>query len=873
MEPTEPAALFDAVFAALSEMGRHAPLLFVVEDVHWADQSTRELLTFLFTRRFAAPVVVLASYRSDDLHRGHPLRPSLNEWGRLPAITRVQLGPLEEHEMRLLIEALHPAPMPEPAVQQLVARGEGNPFFIEELVAAAESGGGRLPTDLAELMLARLDRLDEDSRLAVRAVSVVGRRAAHGLLAGGSGLDEAALDRALRAAVEANVLVAAGSDGYAFRHALLAEAVYQDLLPGERTRLHAAYAKALASREVAGTAAELARHARASYDLVTAANASVTAGDEAMAVGGPDEAARHYELALELVADTDVAAAVQAARGSFDQIDLAVRASMAAAAAGHPFRAIALAEDQLGALPAEATPIDRARLLHALASVALITDSKVDVLAVTTEATRLVTADAPGPLRAAVLAVHARANADRARDEEATMWAREALHLAVELDLVAVAADAATTLASLGERAGDPAAAEASLMHAVARARSANEVTAELRGLFNLGSIYYEQGQLSRALEIFRESWQRAKQAGRPWAPYGLESRAMAAVVAQVSGDWQLAAETIDVSGETPPDLAEALLAAAGLAVAAGRGDAGAVELLPALRQWWHRDGFIAILGGAGFIDLLAETRDVTAAEGIHDEIVASVTTLWHRPDFQARIRLGALLLGQFASATAHAGAAEREQLARRGDELARVTRDVAAGGLGCGRRRGPESEAWVARLEAEHARLRWLTGVDPPDEDALVDVWHRAVDGFGRFGHVYETARSQARLAAVLRATGDSARASEQISSAREVARRLGAEPLLRELRGLGGDDRPPPRPSPARRNVPLTAREGEVLALIAEGRSNREIGLQLFISPKTVSVHVSNILAKLDAAGRTEAVAVARRAGLLGEGGGSSK
>ena len=248
MEPTEPAALFDAVFAALSEMGRLAPLLFVVEDVHWADQSTRELLTFLFTRRFAAPVVVLASYRSDDLHRGHPLRPTLNEWGRLPAITRLQLGPLGDHEMRLLIEALHPAPMPEPAVQQLVARGEGNPFFIEELVAAAESGGGRLPTDLADLMLARLDRLDDDSRLAVRAVSVVGRRAAHGLLARGSGLDEPALDRALRAAVEANVLVAAGSDGYAFRHALLAEAVYQDLLPGERIRLHAAYARALASR-------------------------------------------------------------------------------------------------------------------------------------------------------------------------------------------------------------------------------------------------------------------------------------------------------------------------------------------------------------------------------------------------------------------------------------------------------------------------------------------------------------------------------------------------------------------------------------------------------------------------------------------------
>ncbi len=770
--------------------------------------------------------------------------------------------------MRLLIEALHPTPLPEPEVQQLVERGEGNPFFIEELVAAAESGGGRLPTDLADLMLVRLDRLEDDSRLAVRAVSVVGRRAAHGLLARGSGLDEASLDRALRAAVEANVLVAAGSDGYAFRHALLAEAVYQDLLPGERTRLHAAYAEALASREVAGTAAELARHARASHDLVTAASASMTAGDEAMAVGGPDEAARHYELTLELVADADVARAVRATDGSFDRVDLAVRATMAAAAAGHPFRAIALAEDQLEALAAEATPLERARLLHALATVALITDSKVDVLALTTEATRLVTADPGGALSAAVLSVHARANADRARDEEAVRWAGEALRLATELDLADVAADAATTLARLGERSGDPAAAEASLIQAVTRARAANEVTAELRGLFNLGSLCYEQGQLPRALEVFRESWQRAKQAGRPWAPYGLESRTMAAVVAQVAGNWQLAAETVDVSGESPPDLAAAALVAAGLAVAAGRGDSSALELLPGLRPWWHRDGLVAILSGTAFIDLLADPGDVKAAVSIHDEVVAIVAALWHRPDFQARIRLGALLLGQLASAAAHAGTGERGDLARRGDELARVTLEVAERGLASGRRRGPESEAWVARVAAEHARLRWLSGVDPPAEGVLLDLWRRAVDSFGHFGHVYETARSRARLAAVLRAAGDTAQASEQLAAAREVARQLGAEPLLRELRALGGEERSAPRPSPARRHVPLTPREEEVLGLVAEGRSNREIGLQLFISAKTVSVHVSNILSKLDAAGRTEAVAVARRAGLLGEG-----
>ncbi len=339
----------------------------------------------------------------------------------------------------------------------------------------------------------------------------------------------------------------------------------------------------------------------------------------------------------------------------------------------------------------------------------------------------------------------------------------------------------------------------------------------------------------------------------------------MAAVVAQVTGDWELALETVDVSGESPPDLAEAVLMAAGLAVSAGRGESGAVELLARLRPWWQRDGLLAVLSGAAFIDLLALHGDVGAAEAIHEEVVASVAALWHRPDFQARIRLGALLLGQLGSAAAHAGVAERADLVQRGEALAAVVAEVAAGGVAGGRRRGPEGEAWVARASAEHARLKWLAGVDPPPEAELLHLWNEAVAKFARFGHVYETARSRARLGAVLRATGDTASATEQIACSRRVARRLGAEPLLAELGALGGAGAPPTRSSASRRDVPLTAREGEVLALVADGRSNREIGLQLFISAKTVSVHVSNILAKLDASGRTEAVALARRRGLL--------
>jgi DNA-binding CsgD family transcriptional regulator/tetratricopeptide (TPR) repeat protein len=870
-EPTEPAALFDSVSAALTELGRNSPLLLVVEDVHWADRSTRELLTFLFTRQIRSPVAVIASYRSDELHRSHPVRPTLTEWARLTTVTRLELGPLDDLEMRTLIEALHPEPLPEGEVQHLVERAEGNPFFIEELLAATESGGGRLPANLADLMLVRLDHLGDETRLAVRAVSVVGRRAAHDLLSRGSGLDEAVLDRALREAVEANILVTAGDDGYAFRHALLAEAVYQDLLPGERVRLHAAYARALSSHEVAGTAAELARHARASHDLVTAVTASIQAGDEAMAVGGPDEAARHYELALELLADRDVAAAVAVAGGGLDRVGLAVRASAATAAAGHLFRAIALAEDQLGALPDDASPLDRARLLNALVSVALVTDSKLDILALTTEAIRLVSSEPPGALHAEVFAAHARANADRARDDEAVRWAGEALNMAGKLGLPDVAADAATTLARLDKRAGDPDAAEAALIQAVAHARSASEVTAELRGLLNLGGLYYELGRLPEALKVYGETWQRAKEAGRPWAPYGLDARAMTAIVAHVTGDWQLAVDTLDVSGESPPGFAEALLGAIGLEVAAGRGDSSALDLAPRLRPWWQRDGLITIISGAGIIDLLGQRGEVAEARAVHDEVVVSAAELWRNMEFQARIRLGALLLGQLASAAANAGLAERAELTRWGDEVAAAVRNrpVRRPGRGrrslSGRRLGPESDAWLARVTAEHGRLRWLAGVDPPPVEELLRSWRAAVMGFERFGHVYETARSRVRLAAVLRATGKVAEAGEQMATARAVAMRLGAEPLLAELRSLGTTERASPRASVSRPHLPLTPREGEVLALVAAGRSNREIALQLFISAKTVSVHVSNILAKLDAAGRTEAVAIARRRGLL--------
>jgi DNA-binding CsgD family transcriptional regulator/tetratricopeptide (TPR) repeat protein len=862
--PTDRSALFDAVHGALTQLSNEAPLLFIIEDVHWADQSTRDLMRVLFTRQFSSPIAILATYRSDDLHRRHPLRAALAEWVRLPTVSRLQLGKLSNAEARQLVRQLHPGSLPESDLQHILARAEGNPFFIEELVAATEVSDGALPADLADLLLVRLEQLGDDGRLVVRAASVAGRRVSHSLLAQGTDLDAAELEAALRAAVEGNILVALGADSYAFRHALLAEAIYQDLLPGERVRLHAKYAKALATHRAEGSAAELSRHARASHDLVTATRASVDAGDEAMAVGGPEEAIRHYELALELLSDPGVAAGVYIdsdARDHLDRVDLVLRASAAAAAAGHMLRAVALAEDQLRALPADAPTQDRVRLIYAVAVSALIMDTKIDVLALTTEAVRLLADEPTSTIRAHILNVHARATADRSRDDEAARWAGEALSMARELRLAAVATDATLLLAKLDERAGDPCAAETAIANAIEEAALAGEPLAELRGVYNLASLHYGQGRLTQARELFDRGAQLACANGRQWAPYGLEAVVFGALVTHVSGDWPAAARLVDITGQSPPELAEALFGAVAMEIAAGRGDVGALSALPRLRSLWHLDGLAVITSGGAAIELYGQTGDIDAAQAIHDDVVSTVNAMWQRMEFQARVRLAALLLGQLASAAASATVAGREDLARRGEELSAKALKIAA----LGRHTGPEGRAWTQRVMAEDARLRWLAGIDPPPEDTLIAAWREAVEAFEAFGHVYETARSRARLAAVLYAAGHPAEAKAEADLARTAATSLGAQPLLDEIRGFTAGEPAQGRAAKSREGEPLTAREHEVLTLVATGRSNREIAQQLFISAKTVSVHISNVLAKLDAASRTEAVAIARRLKLL--------
>lgn len=873
--------LFDAVTSALLALCVDKPLLVILEDAHWADRATRDLLGYLFSRLAGERrIALVVSYRSDDLHRRHPLRPTLAEWFRLPAVQRVHLDPLAAGSIRSLVHNLahtregakanrQPAGsgregnprsgakedtgLDEADVRDIIRRADGNAFFAEELVAARGQVGDarQLPWHLADLMLVRLDRLGDQAREVARVAAVAGRRVSHAQLASVMDLPGAVLDAALREAVDAHVLEpTAGGRGYVFRHALLAEAVYDDLLPGERVRIHAAYADALAKSD--GSAAELARHARASHDLSTAYEASIRAGDEAMALAAPQEAMQHYDAALELAASIPAAAEDSAA--------LVAATVEATVAAGHPYRAEKLAAAALAALPADASADSQARLRYALASAAILGEPGEQILAATTEAVQQVAAEPPTPFWARLAALHAQVLHIFGREEEAVRWARQALLAAEQVQAVDAESDARTTLVQLEVRASDPAAAIRLLDAAAEAARRSGDIDAELRSRTAIGGLCYELCDFDGARAAYDATLARALEAGRQWAFFGVNARVGAALVDFTIGDWERALHRVAHRADRAPAGASASLTATALRVRAARGEATVLEELVALRPYWERDGRIGIYAALAALEIYEQQGRPDEAIALIADLVETLGRVWQDPWFLARIELSARALGALVTAAGSAVGRERPQLAAGGAELIEAARTTAAKGLPSGREIGAEGQAWIARAEAEWVRLRWATGQDAPTAEELVERWRRAADAFD-FGNVFEHARTTARLAGVLKACGQTAEAAELAGHARAAARRLDAAPLLAEIRALGTAPAPRAADAPAA----LTEREREVLALLAEGRTNRQIAGQLYISVKTVSVHVSNILAKLGVGGRTEAAAIARRDGLL--------
>ncbi|HEX3492935.1 MAG TPA: AAA family ATPase, partial [Streptosporangiaceae bacterium] len=277
------ARLFEQMLTLFERLAATGPLVLIIEDAHWADRSTRDLLTYLIgNQQVMRGVHIVVTFRSDELHRGHPLRPLLAELGRIGWVQRLELPRLTRSEATAQIAAIL-ARDPEPAqADNVFRRSEGNPMFVEQLLCF----DGELPESLRDLVLANVQRLPDETRELMRVASAGGCRIGHQLLAAVSQAGEDDLLRALRPAVSGNVLLA-DEGGYQFRHALICEAMHDDLLPGEHSRLHARYAEAIsADAELVPTgraAIEVAHHWYSAHDvtwaLISAWEAAAQAGE------------------------------------------------------------------------------------------------------------------------------------------------------------------------------------------------------------------------------------------------------------------------------------------------------------------------------------------------------------------------------------------------------------------------------------------------------------------------------------------------------------------------------------------------------------------------------------------------------------------
>jgi DNA-binding NarL/FixJ family response regulator len=851
--------VFDAVRALLLSRAERSVVVMVLEDLHWADRATRDLVAFLARTLRSGRVLLVASYRSDELHRRHPLRPLLGELVRLPGVERLELAPFSPAELAEFLEAIPEVALPADQVERIYERSEGNPFYAEQLVAAGAGDALTvLPATLADVLLARIQALTGPAQELLRVAAVAGRRVPHRLLAQVVGWPEPELEEALRATLGAGVLmIDASTQTYAFRHALLQEAVYGDLLPSEQVRLHATYAALLAA-EPDGAAAELAYHCLASNDLPGALAASVRAADESAAVLAPTEVLRHLSGALKLWERVPNPAAVTGT----DQIDLTLRAAEAAAAAGDEHRAASLAQAAAEIADLAADPARAARAYERCGRYLLHAGHAEEALHAQARAVALVPSQPPTRLRGRVTAAMAQTLIDVGRPEEARDWCQEALAVARAVGSVDDEADALVTLGRIQHYA-DLANARSLYVAGRRRAAESGNLEIETRALEDLAWLDEELGNLAAAEAVFDEGTELAERTGIGWSQFGIRMRCGQCRVRYKAGAWD-ACERLAAAIPAPvTTTGAAQWAAAALPVEIGRGRASVDRRLRQLVALAgadpNRDVEVAGLEadhaiwrgdldrGRSAIQRGLAAADTFDAVEVPDRIA----------DLGWMYAKGLMVEAERAEQARVTGdAAALDDAVAVGEALLERARSAAEQASRGGLAHDVDLRGWHARAEAEWTRLQGHS--DPK-------AWQAAVEAYSH-AHVYAMARCQWRLAEALLTAGQREQATDAARAAYQTAVQLGAEPLRGALQTLARRGRldlgagVPTEPTLAG----LTRRELEVLRLLVEGRSNRQIAEQLFISGKTASVHVTRILAKLDVHSRRDAAARAQQLGL---------
>ncbi|WP_328540759.1 helix-turn-helix transcriptional regulator [Streptomyces sp. NBC_00344] len=873
------ARLFELTVRLLERITADRTVVLILEDLHWADASTRHLLSYLFRTLSRGRLVLVATYRADDIHRRHPLRPLLAELDRLRTVRRVELARFtrgEVHRQLTGILAAEPAPS---LSEEIFTRSDGNAFFVEELaVCSGSCAVSGISDSLRDLLLVRVEALPEDAQRVVRFVAEGGSTVEYPLLAAVTRLAEDDLIEALRAAVGANILIATpDGDGYRFRHSLVREAVSDDLLPGERSRINRRCAETLEAdptlvRPDARTT-RLAGYWYYAHDAAKALPAVLLASAEARQRHAYSEQLRLLERAME-VWDTAPSGVREALRPmdyadaypacgcepetALRYLDLLAEAAVAARFCGERERALKITKKGLRIIESGADDPLRAAWFWTERAKLVQTLARGDGWTEIATAQELVRGLPPSAVHAQVLAtaagwgmLHEPGPDSLAAGERAVDYAR--LVKAEDIEL-----NARLTLGSLMVDSGDVEDGLATMYAIRQRTAELGLVSENCRAHTNLASNLESVGRSSEAVVVATEGAEVTRR-------YGLRDQE-AWVVANLGeslfalGRWDdviVCVEQVLRAALSAKPRGNATLRLAELALARGETDTAIRHLEAAKEHFGTHDPM-----PQHSIPLARCALGVAAAHGRIDnaraELVRAVETGF--PPGTQRYAWPLLL----AAATYEANTRGLPSAEPGRDEAVALIRSTA-------KRLATPVPLWHAYALHVAAELERAAGQDRPDS------WAEAATALEPLERPYELAKTRLHWAGALLGRGsDREKAAGLLRLCHATADRLGARPLREETELLAQRARisltDAPAPSgpasaadtgaaPADDGFGLTSRERDVLSLVAAGRTNRQIAEELFISPKTASVHVSNILAKLGVTGRGEAAAIAHR------------
>jgi DNA-binding CsgD family transcriptional regulator len=822
------ARLFEQFLTLLERLADSRPTLLVIEDIHWADRSSRDLIAFLSRNLRTPQVLIVMTYRSDDLHRQHPLRPVLAELGRVSGVHRLDLPRLSRDEVAAQMAGILGAAPQYTNVQKVFERSEGIPLFVEALLECGIDC--TFPESMQDLILNTVERLPEETQRVLRITAAGGIRVGHALLAAVSGLSDIELEPALRPAIASNVLQIADSRAYVFRHSLIREAVHDELLPGEHQRLHARYAEEISkdrSLVPPGRAAvELAHHWYGARNDLWALVAAWEAAQKSFKSYAYTEAVPLLERVLMLWDRVPDAAT----RIGADHTAVLERAAEAANAGGEVEKGVKFVKAALSQLDETKEPGRVAQLVVRQASFKMA-KGQMGVIENYRHALRLV--PEPGLERAEVLTPLSRHLMLRGDIADADELIAEGLDLARRYGDRCLEGELLMNLALGHSLRGELETVIAINEQALELGRKESSGRIITRAIGNNIDALIDIGREEDALLLAEDGWKVAKKYGRLRGS-GVFIKNNWAEALESIGRWDEAIEIVEGAFSHGPALRTkyALLrvrADIGLA----RGELQLVEgILSEIGVLKDRpEDFVQ--------DIIANAR---LRIGWHllrgepgDALCVAERVLSH-PRQSSKPMLSWQLLSLLSTVCDAAGSAEPDRAKAIRDHAAEVAAELTVS--------GPVAKAY---------QLAYMG-----DFDAAAAAWER-------LKRPHNQAKALLKAAALAARSGDREGAATRLRLAMPLAAALRATPLIDEIEALSRRVGGVQQAQETTSEVLLTPRELEVLRLVTQGRTNRDIAVELFISAKTVSVHVSNILAKLGVTTRGEAAAAAHRLSLL--------